>query len=133
MVKFNHDCSAINESLGIDENRADELQASIMFEIINQQYMVESLFDDVDQAPRNLATKSGCLERIFEHASNEEERIYCTWEYTKLDIMHNVAPEAKMGLMALKIMFERLNMDYDRFVQFFVKKKHEAKSERDDD
>ena len=133
MVKFNHDCSAINESLGIDKDRADKLQASIIFEIINQAFMVESLFDDVDQAPRNLATKSGCLERIFEYATNEEERIYCTWEYTKIDLINMFKPESKIGMLGMKLMYERMNMDYDRFVEFYVKKKQEAESEGDED
>lgn len=134
MIKFDHTAETLQESMSIGQDRADALTASLFYEMINVQQLVNSLFDNPDDAPANLTTKTGVLERALEETKTQEEMVYVTWEYAKYDILIKKDKEFAMGhkLMSLSL-FMASNQDKDRFIEIYVKKKSQADSERDDE
>lgn len=132
MVKFDHSKKNLQQSLGIEDKRADELTASLFFEMINVQHMVESLFDDPEQAPLNMITKTGIMERVLDDVKTPEELLYVGWEYAKYDVLlkkdDKFSMQHKLMTMAL-YMFS--NQDKDRFIKTYVDKKNAANDDDD--
>ena len=141
-VKFDHTMGNMGLAMGINDERTDELDALVLFTIIDRTMMVESLFDDEDDAPLNLRTKTGLLETVFESSNNEAERIYLTFEYSKLDqhMEHNHRG-FKDFLRGLTLLYKGADGDKEKFIEKFINYKNEAKKayeagefgQRDDD
>jgi hypothetical protein len=129
MVKFNHTAGNLQQSMGLTQQRADELTASLFFEMINVQHMVESLFDNPDDAPANMTTKTGIMERVFDDVKSSEEMVYVAWEYAKYDVLLNRDEKFAMAhkMMTLSL-YTFSNHDKDKFINTYVKKKSEAES-----
>lgn len=127
-VKFDHTMENMGLALGISDERADELDGTIFFTMIDQTKMVESLFDDPDDAPLNLVTKTGLMETLFEHSKNEAERIYLTFEYSKVDqhMEHN-AKGIKNFLAGLHLLYQGVDGNKQKFVEKFIDYKCRAK------
>lgn len=138
MVKFDHTSGNINRSLNITDERSDQLDALVMYNIINQGMMIRQLFDSPDDAPANMRTKTGVLERCFESTNNEAERIYLVWEYAKLDIRLDKDVKLQAIMSGMAMLYDAVNGDEDKFVEKFVSFKNKAKgmmsaSDEDDD
>lgn len=141
-VKFNHEAGNMGLAMGIDDHRTDELDALVLFTMIDQTMMVESLFDDEDDAPFNLRTKTGLMEALFEDSNNEAERLYLVFEYSKLDqhMTHNHAG-FKDFMRGLTLLYKGADGDKEKFIEKFINYKNEAKKayeagefgQRDDD
>lgn len=138
MVKFDHTEGNISRSLNITDERSDELDALVMYNIINQTMMTRQLFDDPKDAPPNMRTKTGILERCFESTTNEAERIYVVWEYSKIDVRVDGDQKLQAILSGMAMLYDAVNGDEDTFVSKFVSFKNKAKgmmesSDEDDD
>lgn len=138
MVQFDHTSGNINRSLNITDERSDQLDALVMYNIINQGMMIRQLFDTPDDAPANMRTKTGVLERCFESTNNEAERIYLVWEYAKLDIRLDKDVKLQAIMSGMAMLYDAVNGDEDKFVEKFVSFKNKAKgmmsaSDEDDD
>ena len=138
MVKFDHTSGNIPRSLNITDERSDQLDALVMYNIINQGMMIRQLFDTPDDAPANMRTKTGVLERCFESTNNEAERIYLVWEYAKLDIRLDKDVKLQAIMSGMAMLYDAVNGDEDKFVEKFVSFKNKAKgmmsaSDEDDD
>lgn len=127
MVKFNHTSGNIHRSLNITDERCDQLDALVMYNIINQGMMIRQLFDSPDDAPANMRTKTGVLERCFESANNEAERIYLVWEYAKIDIRIDNDQKLQAIMSGMAMLYEAVNGDEDRFIEKFISFKNKAK------
>lgn len=123
MVKFNHEHETFEKSLGISTERADFLTASVFYEMINHAYLIDKLFDDSDDAPRNMVTKTGVLEKAFEETVSEEERIFTTWEYAKID---RLGDEKSSVLAGMTMLFQFCNTDREEFIKKYKHFKDEA-------
>lgn len=139
-IKFDHTQSSINLALGIDDERSNELDALIFFKLIDQRVMAESLFDDPKDAPVNMRSKTGLLESVFESTKNECERIYVTFEYSKVEqnMDHNV--KGIRGFMGgLHMLYQGADGDQDKFIHKFIsyiaqaKKAHSEECGDDED
>lgn len=126
MVKFDHTQKNLQAALDIDDQRSDELDALVLYSILNQSFMMQKLFDNPKDAPANMRTKTGVLERCFESAKNEQERIYLTWEYCRID-SNSDSKKLMMLLSGLAMMYEAIGGDEDKFIQMFAEKKAEAR------
>lgn len=124
MVQFDHSKPTFEQSLGISTERADILTATVFYEMINHAYLVDKLFDNAEDAPRNMTTKTGILEKAFEEASNEAERIFCTWEYGKIDLLDD--NDAKSPLAGMTMLFQMCRSDKDEFIKRYIEFKTEA-------
>ena len=132
MVKFNHESGKIHTSLNISEERSMELDAITMFNIINQAAMIRNLFDNTDDAPMNMRTKTGVLDRVFAYTKNEEERIYVTWEYAKLDSRAEKGGKTELFLQGMALLYDALSGDEDQFIKKFISLHKKAKEQFDD-
>ncbi len=134
MLKFNHDTRTIQDSLGIGKDRADRISANILFEMINQAFLIKNLFDSPDNAPSNLTTKTGLLERVFDETENEAERIYATWEYSKIDLTVQKSETMQATLQGMALLYSACDSDKDRFINKFIEHKNmtESMDEEDD-
>lgn len=136
MVQFDHTSGNIPRSLNITDERSDQLDALVMYNIINQGMMIRQLFDSPDDAPANMRTKTGVLERCFESTNNEAERIYLVWEYAKLDVRLDKDVKLQAIMSGMAMLYDAVNGDEDKFVEKFVSFKNKAKgmmSGSDDD
>lgn len=136
MVQFDHTSGNIPRSLNITDERSDQLDALVMYNIINQGMMIRQLFDNPDDAPVNMRTKTGILERCFESTNNEAERIYLVWEYAKLDVRLDKDVKLQAIMSGMAMLYDAVNGDEEKFVEKFVSFKNKAKgmmSGSDDD
>jgi len=136
MVQFDHTSGNIPRSLNITDERSDQLDALVMYNIINQGMMIRQLFDSPDDAPANMRTKTGVLERCFESTNNEAERIYLVWEYAKLDVRLDKDVKLQAIMSGMAMLYDAVNGDEDKFIEKFVSFKNKAKgmmSGSDDD
>lgn len=131
MLKFNHDTKTIQDSLGIQKDRADRISANILFELINQAYLIKNLFDSVENAPSNLTTKTGLLERVFDETQNEAERIYATWEYSKIDLSIQKSDKMQAALQGFAFLYTACDSDKDKFIDKFIE--HQSMLQDDED
>jgi len=129
MVTFNHDVKTFHESLGIHPNRATVLSGKILFEIINQSYLVNKLFDNPDQAPRNMIKKTGVLEKVLSYAKEKNEIIFWVYEYSKINTLNDVSKEGEKAMVGVHLLFMMCDMDYDKFIKKFIQKKKEHDKE----
>lgn len=135
-LRFDHTSRTIPQALGICEERSDELEGYINFYMVEQAIMRDKLFGDDaehDDVPPNYRTKSAILERCLEIAQDEEERIYITWEFVKLDIKTDMPIVGSGYLAAIEKKATKFDLDAERFVQWFVKMKAKAKADNDGD
>lgn len=138
MVQFDHTKGNVNRSLGITDERSDQLDALVMYNMINQGMMIKQLFDDPSEAPDYMRTKTGLLERCFESTNNEAERIYLVWEFAKLDIRIEKDIKLQAIMSGMAMLYDAVNGDEDQFIEKFVSFKNKAKgmmesSNEDDD
>lgn len=135
-LHFDHTHRSINEAMGICEERSDEIQGYVAFYMVEQCIMREKLFGEDaehDDVPPNYRTKSAILEKCLEVAQDEEERIYITWEFVKLDFKtdHPLIGPAFMAAMSKKA--TKYDLDAERFVEWFVAQKAKARADNDGD
>ena len=134
-IVFDHTCDSTNEAMGVCKDRSTEIEALVLYQIAFQQIMVEKLFGedaDRDEIPANFRTKTAILDKCLDYATDEQEQIYITWQFAKLDIK----TDGPMGAMFLAIVTKKmltLDLDEETFVTWFAKKKTEAEAENDED
>lgn len=131
-IQFNHDVRTMSQALCIPDERRHYLHAVVLFNMVYQSIMVHSLFDEPDEAPVNMRTKSGCLEKMLEAAETEAERLYIVWEYCSVDIKTDDGPSGAMFLSMISAKSKDLDLDQDAFCQWWVKHRMEAETEADD-
>lgn len=131
-IQFNHDVRTMSQALCIPDERRHYLHAVVLFNMVYQSIMVHSLFDEPDEAPINMRTKSGCLEKMLEAAETEAERLYIVWEYCSVDIKTDDGPSGAMFLSMISAKSKDLDLDQDAFCQWWVKHRLEAETEADD-
>lgn len=131
MVKFDHSAGNVQAALSIPDHRSDVLDAKVLFNIINQAIMVNKLFDDPDDAPSNLRTKTGLIERILDEAKSDNERVYLVWEYSRLDLRLDTDKNLQQVLAGMTMLYKAVDGDEDKFVEKFISYKNEAKAHKD--
>lgn len=131
-INFDHSQKSLNLAIGIDDERSDELDAIVFFSIIDQSVLAESLFDNPDDAPVNMRTKTGMMERMLEHGSTEAEIIYLAMQFSKVDRDMDFKSSGVHGFLSgLAMMYEAVDGDCDKFVKKFIKYKEKAKAEHE--
>jgi len=134
-IQFDHTCNGIHEAMGIPLERATEIEALVIYQIAFQQIMVEKLFGedaDRDEIPANFRTKTAILDKCLDYATDEQEQIYITFQFTKMDIK----TDGPMGAMFLAVVCKKmltLDLDEETFVTWFTKQKAKAEADEDED
>jgi hypothetical protein len=133
-IKMNHDVRTMHLSLGISDDRADTITGEIMYELVNQQYLVTTLYDNPEQAPRNMVTKTGVLEKVLESTKNDSEIILATWELSRMDAINDASE--KMGdkfFSMVSMMFMMADRNKEKFIKLFKEKKRSALENMNDE
>lgn len=127
MVKINHESKTLQQSLGIEDDRADSISALVMFHMINQTYMVQHLYDNPDEAPRSMKTKTGVLENVLNEVNGENEIVLATWESARFDAIIELDEEHAAKLMTMfSMMYMMADRKKDSFIKQFLKHKKKA-------
>jgi hypothetical protein len=119
-VQFNHECSTLTEALGISGKRGKELDAHVFFSMIDCAAMSEELFDD-GEAPANLSTTTGVMERYLEKAENDHERLYMVWFHgCSNEKFKTKSLETELFKMSMSMLYDKCSRDEDKFVSKFA-------------
>lgn len=127
MIKFDHSADTLQKSLGISDERADILSATYFFESINKNFLVKELFDNPDEAPSNLTTKTGVLEAVFEDCETEEERLYVTWDGARHESYLKTNPKYETAFLHMvTLTYALAEKDREKFIEIYKKFKRKA-------
>jgi hypothetical protein len=69
----------------ISEQRAKEIMAYMTYSIVKQMIYQNELFDEIDDCPINLRTKSGVIEEFTGNLSNANELAYAMFKYGDIE------------------------------------------------
>ena len=76
IFNFNHESEKINEALGVTDALDAKCTNIILFSTAANYYIVEDLYESRDEAPKNLKTLSGDLNKALTLCQTEEEKNY---------------------------------------------------------
>lgn len=127
-IKFNHEGKSLADAMGIDLERRYELEAIVIYNMLIVEIMAKKLFDNPEDAPRNLTTKSGVLEKILDYADTDAEAIYLTYEYCILDKKTD-GLKGQIFASALAVKIRELDLDEEKFIEWFVEKRQTSPTE----
>lgn len=127
-IKFNHEGKSLADAMGIDLERRYELEAIVIYNMLIVEIMAKKLFDNPEDAPRNLTTKSGVLEKILDYADIDAEAIYLTYEYCILDKKTD-GLKGQIFASALAVKIRELDLDEEKFIEWFVEKRQTSPTE----
>lgn len=81
---FQHNASKVAQALGVNPQTEDRCIEIINFCTISNYLISHEMFDDRDDAPNNLTTLSGDLEKALSLVSNQEEKDYVLFMFRTL-------------------------------------------------
>ena len=131
--KFNHEIDNFHESIGVSHDIRTKCRERIFFTSISNAFQREELFEDPEDAPRQLHTVSGDLQRLLESITNQLE-----YDYT-LMIFQNYQRMAKQTFAYYKHMQENKESTEDKLKSAILdlveemRRKHEQEEDDHDD
>lgn len=90
--EFKHDENTLQAAIGIPAEVRNRCRERIFFCAFANHLQIQELFEDPDDAPKNMTTSSGDLERTLSIINNQEE-----YEYTLFSFI-NTHDLAKMAI-----------------------------------
>lgn len=139
-MKLNHEAKTLGDAFHLPEDVQNRISATVLYEIVDKQFKLENLFDDVDDAPLEMRTTSGLLESCLNRASGAAEKLYMMWEFAKIEHLKNNKNRFKdfMGLLSIAtITYAMTDKNYENFCKRFSSGLSDAKREflnsKDDD
>lgn len=122
-IVFNHNATKISDSLGISEDRKLEIEAYVMYAILSTEIICRKLYgEDRNQAPSNMRSKSGVLEKVLDYAQDETELVYMTYEYVNQDKFTDTKEGGLFAsAVAMKLQDDDIELDEDKFVSWWKK------------
>lgn len=128
-TKFNHENDVFHQSIGISNEIRTKCRERIFFTTLSNAIQTEELFEDSDDAPRELRTVSGTLHRLLNSITDNLE-----YEYTLL-IFNNYDRMAKQSYAYFKHMQENKQNTEEKLksaILELVEEMHRKSSEDDD-
>ena len=65
-IKFDHTTGNIQSAFGLTEDRATEITGSILFTEIDKAFTAQSLYENLDEAPKEFTSKTAVLATVLE-------------------------------------------------------------------
>lgn len=96
LPKFDHSQESLGGVIGMSEYEQHYVKTAILFEILSTRIRVKDLFEDPEEAPVDMSTMSGLMEKALRHAKTFEQQIYVLMEF-QLGYSHTIH-----GIMALE-------------------------------
>lgn len=72
-IKLNHEAEKLSSMLNLTSEDGSRIRNIITFETIKSSVLLEELYENESVAPRNIKTKSGCIERCLNYLDKNEE------------------------------------------------------------
>lgn len=76
LPKLDHSKSKLNAAFGISDYDKLYIKSAIIFELLSVHIMVNELYDDPKEAPSNMTTTTGLLERAMSHIDDKTQQIF---------------------------------------------------------
>jgi hypothetical protein len=132
-INFDHTTGDIALAFGLTDDRATEITGSIIFTEIDKAFTAQSLYDNLEDAPREFTSKTGVLASVLDDVHNNEEALFATFEWSKHIILKQTNKEYDKLLGAMTMLYMLSGQDKNKFIKGFVKKINEAKQHKDED
>jgi hypothetical protein len=81
MPKFDHSKDTLGSVIGMSDYDQHYVKTSIIFEVISTSLLTQDLFEDPSEAPKDMTTVSGLLEKSLRHAKTPLQQMYCLLEF----------------------------------------------------
>lgn len=75
-INLNHENDKISDVLGISKDQLVKTKAAMIFSILSPKILGDSLFDDENEMPANMKTKSGSIEIMLSHCNTDEMKVF---------------------------------------------------------
>lgn len=100
-VKFDHNQEEFISCLGLSKYDEHYVKAAIVFETIASATKVVELYDKIEDAPVELRTVSGSIQRSLQHCNTDAQRLYLLLNFHKgynatKDALEKAAKAAKI-------------------------------------
>ena len=132
-IKFNHNTGDICSALGISDDRATEITGSIIFTEIDKAFTAQSLYEDMEEAPREFTSKTAVLASVLDDMNNNEEALYATFEWSKHIMLKQTNKNYESLLSGMAMLYMVSGQDKEKFLKSFVAKMNRARQEHDDE
>jgi len=135
-VKFDHNQEDIALALGVNLERAKEIQALLHFIEIEKTFTAHKLFDNEDDIPREFKVKTAVLDSALDEAENDNEALYITYEWAHNSMLKKISANYDELTNKLTMLYMVANQDKETFIREYVKKvkiQHRPKRDGDDD
>ena len=121
VFEFQHDAENVNLALGLSNEIDIKCIDIILFSAVSNHFLVDELFESKKEAPLQLVTMSGDLEKALSLCTNERERSYvlfifrqthelCYEMLTKYEVLNSSDPKEKLKMeIVMKIMDLKLD------------------------
>lgn len=105
-LKLNHSEDALHKAFGLSFYRKQVVCNAILFETIANQLLARDLFDDIKEAPLDMTTMTGILQKSMSHFTNINEigflmviygDMYQGINHSVLDILEGRKPTGMRG------------------------------------
>lgn len=80
-ITFNHSAKTLSESIGLSTNDLLYIKLLIIFNSMNSKLLVETLFDKEDNAPKDMKTTSGNIEKLLPLMKNDAMTLFTLMHY----------------------------------------------------
>lgn len=100
MPKLDHSKNSFGEVMGLSDYEQHHAKTAILFETINCNLLAQRLFEDPEDAPADLRTVSGVLEKALSHSLSPAQQIYLCIEF------HHTYMHTRNGIAAVQEMKE---------------------------
>lgn len=131
IFEFNHTADTFYEALGFGRNIDTYCREVIYFSSITNHLLGKELFDNEDDTPSSLKTKTGDLEKSLTFVKNEEEKNYLLLVFHRA---HEVALETIGKYCFLQQANDEEKMKFDIMMKMLeLKIKEKAREEGEDD
>jgi hypothetical protein len=132
-IKFDHTTGNIQTAFGLTDDRANEITGSIYFTEIDKAFTAQSLYENLEEAPKEFTSKTAVLATVLEDLNSNEEALYATFEWSKHVILKSTDSNygGMIGMMTMLYMTSGQNKK--KFIKSFVKKINEVKGMMEDE
>ena len=131
-ITFDHSTGDIVSAFGLTDDRATEITGSIIFTEIDKAFTAQSLYDKMEDAPREFTSKTAVLASVLDDMANNQEALFATYEWSKHIILKQTNKQYDSLLGVMTMLYMTSGQDKDKFLKKFVKKINEAKEHRDE-
>jgi hypothetical protein len=125
--QFNHEIENFHQAMGISDDIRTKCRERIFFSTMSNALQVQELFEDQDDAPKEMRTVTGDLQRCLRMITDPLE-----YEYT-LMVFNNAQRMATETMAYYKHMLESHNNREDRVKMKILELMEEIRGSKDDD